>query len=105
MLTLIIPNSRLTLPQELKNGLTDFCQPGNESVDVLKSTQEASNLSLCPQCKHVKDDSDLIWIYLYASLTDHISKELPRSHSKNALLRIQSQSELPDPLKESIQSY
>ena len=60
MLTLIIPNSRLTLPQELKNGLIDVYQSGDESIDILNSTQEASNLSLCPQCKHVKDDSDLI---------------------------------------------
>ena len=38
---------------------------GDESDDVLKSTQEASDFSLCPRCKHVKDGSDLIWIYLY----------------------------------------
>ena len=35
VLTLIIPNSRLTLPQESKNRLIDVCQFGNESIDVL----------------------------------------------------------------------
>ena len=59
-LTLIIPNSRLTLPQESENWLTDVCLSGNESADVLKSTQEASDLSLGPRFKHVKDVSDLI---------------------------------------------
>ena len=78
MLTLIIPNGRLTLPQELENGLTDVCQSRNESIDVLKSTQEASDLFLCPWHRHVKDDFDLIWICLYASLTDHVSQELPQ---------------------------
>ena len=99
---MIIPSSRLTLPQESKNRLTDVYQSGDESTDVLKFTQEASDLSLCPRCRHAKDNFDLVWIYLYASLTDHISEELPRSHSKSALLGIQSQSELPDPLKESL---
>ena len=103
-LTLIIPNSRLTLSQESKNGLIDVCQSGDESANVMKSTQEASNLSLCPRCMHVKDGSDLIRIYLYASLTDHIPQEFPRSHSESALLAIQSQPELPDPLKEHLQS-
>ena len=59
-LTMIIPSSRLTLPQESKNRLTDVYQSGNESADVLKSTQKASDLSLSPQCRHVKDGSDLI---------------------------------------------
>ena len=90
--------------QESKNRLTNVCQSVNESANVLKSTQEASDLSLCPRCRYVKDGSNLVWIYLYTSLTDHISKELPRSHSKSALLGIQSQFELPDPLKEPLQS-
>ena len=102
-LTLIIPNSRLTLPQESENGLTDVYQSSDESADVLKSTQEASDLSLCPRCRHVKDDSNFIWICLYASLIDHVSQELPINHSESALLGIQFQYELPDSLKESPQ--
>ena len=101
---MIIPSSRLTLPQESKNRLTDVYQSGDESTDVLKSTQEAFDLSFCPRCRHVKDGSDLVRIYLYASLTDHISKELPRSHSKSALLGIQSQFESPDLVKEPLKS-
>ena len=31
-----------------------------QSIDALKSTQEASNLSLDPRRRHVKDGSDLI---------------------------------------------
>ena len=73
MLALIIPNSGLTLPQESKNGLIDVCQSGNEFADVLKSTQEASDLSLSPRSRHVKDGSNLIRIRLYAFLTDHVS--------------------------------
>lgn len=72
-LTIIIPHNRLTLPQESKNGLADICQSGNESADVLKSAQETSDLPLCPRRGHVKNGSDLIWVYLYASLTDHVS--------------------------------
>ena len=59
-LTLIIPNSRLILPQESKNGLANICQSGDESTDELKSTQETSDLSLNPLHRHVKDDSNLI---------------------------------------------
>ena len=70
----------------------------------MKSTQEVSDLYLCPRCRHVKDDSDLVRIYLYSSLTDHIAKELLRSHSESALLGIQSQFELSDPFKEPLQS-
>ena len=102
-LTLIIPNGSLTIPQELENRLTNVCQSGNEFVDVLKSTQEASDLSLSPRRRHVKDGYDIIWICLYTSLFDHVSEELPKSHSKSVFLGIQSQSELSDPLKESLQ--
>ena len=97
------PKQYVESSSRVENGFIDVYQSGNEPVDVLKSTQEASDLSLYPRCKHVNDGSDLVRIYLYTSLTDHISKELPRSHSKSLLLRIQSQSELPDPLKESLQ--
>ena len=75
MLTLIILNSRLILPQESKNGLIDIYQFGDEHNDVLKFTQETSDFSLSPRCKHVKDDSNLILIYFYASLTDHVSQK------------------------------
>ena len=88
MLTLIIPNGRLTLPQESKNGLTDVCQSGDESADVQKSTQEAFDLSLSLWHKHVNDDSDLIWIRLYTFLIDHVSQQFSKSHSKSALLGI-----------------
>ena len=73
VLTLIIPNSRLTLPQESKNGLVDICQFGDESTDVLKSTEETSDLSLNPQSRHVKDSSNLVWTCLYVSFTNHVS--------------------------------
>ena len=39
-----IRDSRLTLPQESKNGLIDVYQYSNESANVLKSTQEAFDL-------------------------------------------------------------
>ena len=48
-------------------------QSGNESTDVLKSTQEALDLYLGHRGRHVKDGSDLIRICLYASLNDHVS--------------------------------
>ena len=104
-LELIILNSRLNLPQELENWFTNIYQSGDESTDVLKSTQETSDLFLNSQCRHVKDGSDLIWICFYASLTDHVSQQFPRSHSKSVLLGIRSQSKLSNNLKKSLQSY
>ena len=99
LLTLIIPNLRLFLPHKSEDRLTSICQSNNKPANRLQPTQETPDLSLGLWWRHVKDSSDLIRICLNTYLTNHVAQELPRSHSKSALLRIQSQYKASDPLE------
>ena len=102
LLALIILNLRLFPPQKSEDRLTSICQSNNKLVDILQPTQETPDLSLGKWWRHVKDNFDLIRIRLNTSLTNHVAQELPRSHSKRALLGIQSQSKAYDPLEEAL---
>ena len=101
LLALIILNLRLFLPRKLEDRLISICQSNNKPADILQPTQETSDFSLNLWWRHVKDSSDLIRICLNTSLTNHVAQGLPRSHSKSALLGIQSQSKAYDPLEEA----
>ena len=92
----------MLLPQKSKDRLISIYQSKNKPVDILQPTQETLDLSLGLWWRHVNDNYDLIRICLNTSLTNHVAQDLPKSHSKIALLGFQSQSKASDPLEEAL---
>ena len=56
----------------MKDELTYVRQSGYEMTDVLYPAQKTLDLFFSPRHRHVKYGFDLIWVNLYASLTDHM---------------------------------